>query len=143
MRLRKQGHCAYRCEYHLVLASKYRRKIFNQGSYAYLGELITSFHEMLPEVEILELNHDLDHVHVLLSIPPKMRVSDVVRLFKSHTGRLMKRKFEYRRKAYWGADGIWSDGYFVSTVGVDEDIIKRYIENQGKEDSGQAQLELE
>ena len=98
---------------------------------------------MLPEVEILELNHDLDHVHVLLSIPPKMRVSDVVRLFKSHTGRLMKRKFEYRRKAYWGADGIWSDGYFVSTVGVDEDIIKRYIENQGKEDSGQAQLELE
>ena len=47
------------------------------------------------------------------------------------------------RKAYWGADGIWCDGYFVSTVGVDEDIIKRYIENQGKEDSGQAQLELE
>jgi len=46
------------------------------------------------------------------------------------------------RKAYWGADGIWSDGYFVSTVGIDEGIIRRYIENQRKEDTGQAQLEL-
>lgn len=142
MQLRKQGHCAYKCEYHLVLTSKYRRKIFNEGSYAYLQELITSFHEMLPEVEVLEFNHDVDHVHILLSIPPKMRVSDVVRTFKSHTGRLMKKKFEYMRKAYWGADGIWSEGYFVSTVGIDEAIIKRYIQNQGEEDTGQAKLEL-
>jgi putative transposase len=142
MRLRKQGHCAYKCEYHLVFTSKYRRKIFNSGSFAYLRELITSFHAMLPDVEVLEINHDVDHVHLLLSIPPKMRVSDVVITFKSHTGRLMKKKFEYMRKAYWGSDGIWSDGYFVSTVGIDEGIIKRYIENQGKEDNGQAKLEL-
>ena len=55
----------------------------------------------------------------------------------------MKKKFDYMRKAYWGADGIWSDGYFIiSTVGVDEGVIERYIENQGKEDTGQAQLEL-
>ena len=97
---------------------------------------------MLPEVEIPEVNHDVDHVHILLSIPPKMRVSDVVRTFKSHTERLMKKKFEYLRKAYWGADGIWSDGYFVSTVGIDEVVIKRYIEKQGQEDSGQAKLEI-
>jgi putative transposase len=77
VRLRKQGHCAYKCEYHLVFTSKYRRKIFNSGSYAYLQELISSFNEMLPEVEILEINHDVDHVHILISIPPKMRVSDV------------------------------------------------------------------
>jgi putative transposase len=54
----------------------------------------------------------------------------------------MKKKFEYMREAYWGADGIWSDGYFVSTVGIDEGIIKCYIETQGKEDIGQAELEL-
>ena len=125
-----------------MLPSKYRRKIFNSGSYAYRQELITSFHEMLPEVEVLQVHHDIDHVHIVLSIPPKMRVSDVVRTFKSHTGRLMKKKFDYMRKAYWGADGIWSDGYFVSTVGIDEGVIKRYIENQGKEDSGQAKLDL-
>jgi len=125
-----------------VVTSKYRRKIFNEGACAYLRELITSFHEMLPEVEVLELNHDVDHVHMLLSIPPKMRVSDVVRIFKSHTGRLMKKRFEYMRKAYWGAEGIWSDGYFVSTVGVDEKVVRQYIQNQGEEDYGQTQFEL-
>ena len=97
---------------------------------------------MLPEVEILEINHDVDHVHIVLSIPRKMRVSDVVTTFKSHTGLLMKKRFEQMRKAYWGADGIWSDGYFISTVGIDEEIIKRYIQRQGEEDTGQAQLEL-
>ena len=54
----------------------------------------------------------------------------------------LKKKFEYMRKAYWGVDGIWSDGYFVSTVGLNEDIIKRYIQRQGEEDRGQAQLVL-
>jgi putative transposase len=72
----------------------------------------------------------------------KMRVSDVVRYIKSNTGRLMKKKFEYMRKAYWGVDGIWSDGYFVSTVGVNETVIQKYIQKQGQEDRGQAQLEL-
>lgn len=96
----------------------------------------------IPEVILLKINHDKDHIHMLLSIPPKMRVSDVVRRIKSTTGRLLKKKFEYMRKAYWGVDGIWSDGYFVSTVGVNEEIIKKYIEQQGKEDSGQAQLVL-
>ena len=54
----------------------------------------------------------------------------------------MKRKFEYMRKAYWGVDGIWSDGYFVSTVGINDSVIRNYIENQGNEDRGQAQLVL-
>ena len=71
-----------------------------------------------------------------------MRVSDVVRRIKSTTGRLLKKKFEYMRKAYWGVEGIWSDGYFVSTVGLNEALIKKYIEQQGEEDRGQAQLVL-
>ena len=94
----------------------------------------------MPEVEMLEANHDEDHIHLLLSIPPKMRVSDVVMRIKSTTGRLLKRKFEYMRKGYWGVDGIWSDGYFVSTVGLNEEMIRRYIEKQGYEDRGQACL---
>ena len=96
----------------------------------------------IPEVIIMEMNHDVDHIHMLVSIPPKMRVSDVVRYIKSNSGRLLKRKFEYMRKTYWGSAGIWSDGYFVSTVGVDEAVIRKYIEKQGQEDSGQAKLEL-
>lgn len=96
----------------------------------------------IPEVEMLEVNHDKDHIHMLLSIPPKMRVSDVVRRIKSITGRLLKKKFEYMRKEYWGVDGIWSDGYFVSTVGINDGIIRNYIEKQGIEDRGQVQLVL-
>jgi putative transposase len=94
----------------------------------------------MPEVEMLEANHDEDHIQLLLSIPPKMRVSEVVMRIKSTTGRLLKRKFEYMRKAYWGIDGIWSDGYFVSTVGLNEEMIRKYIEKQGHEDRGQACL---
>ena len=143
MQIRKQGHCAYQCEYHLVIVSKYRRKIFNEGSFEYFKEIMWQVREKIPEVEILTMNHDKDHIHLHLSIPPKMRVSDVVRTIKSISGRLLKRKFEYMRKAYWGVDGIWSDGYFVSTIGINEAVIKKYIERQGQEDMGQAQLVLD
>ncbi len=143
MELRKQGHCVYKCEYHLVIVAKYRRKIFNDGAFGYFSEVMKGvIFDGLPEVDILEMNHDVDHIHILLSIPPKMRISDVVRRIKSTTGRLLKKRFEYMRKAYWGVDGIWSDGYFVSTVGLNESVIRKYIEKQGQEDRGQAQLVL-
>ena len=143
MDIRKQGHCAYQCEYHLVIVSKYRRKIFNEGSFAYFEQITQQIKEVLPEIRFLTMNHDDDHLQLHLSIPPKVRVSDAVRRIKSISGRLLTKKFEYMRKAYWGTEGIWSDGYFVSTVGVNEDIIKRYIERQGQEDMGQAQLVLD
>ena len=75
-------------------------------------------------------------------IPPKMAVGKAVGVIKANTSKRMKEKFPFLRKVYWGTDGIWSDGYFVSTVGVNEAVIQRYIEHQGQEDSGQAQLEL-
>ena len=99
--------------------------------------------EKLPDVIIIEMNHDEDHIHLLMSVPPKKRVSDVVRVIKSTSGILLKKKFKYMRKAYWGVEGIWSNGYFVSTVGIDEEVIKQYIKRQGEEDMGQAQLVLE
>ena len=143
MELRKQGHCAYKCEYHLVIVTKYRHKIFQEGSFNYFCKIMKGvLHEGMPEVILLAINHDRDHIHMQLSIPPKIRVSDVVRRIKSTTARLLKKKFSYMRDAYWGVDGIWSDGYFVSTVGINNEIIRKYIEQQGKEDRGQAQLVL-
>ena len=143
MQIKKQGHCAYQCEYHLILVTKYRRKIFNSGSFEYFREITWVIRESQPEIEFLTMNHDDDHLHLHLSIPPKMKVSDVVRTIKSISGRLLKKKFDYMRKAYWGVDGIWSDAYFVSTIGINEKIIKGYIERQGQEDAGQAQLVLD
>jgi len=95
-----------------------------------------------PELEILKINHDEDHIHILISIPPKMSVGRVVRIIKSNTARRLKEKFEFLKEVYWGTESIWSGGYFVSTVGLDEQTIRHYIEMQGKEDAGQAKLEL-
>ena len=143
MNYRKQSHCVYHCEYHLVFATKYRRKVFNDGIFSYMQECLKKVQSYYPMLDILEINHDKDHIHILTVIPPKMSVSQVVRILKSNTSRDLKKKFPFLKDVYWGTDGIWSDGYFVSTVGINEEIIKRYIENQGKEDSGQAQLVLD
>ena len=143
MKYRKQSHCVYYCEYHLVFATKYRRKIFNDGIFSYMKERLKEVKSHYPELDIIEINHDVDHLHLLMLIPPKMSVGQVVRILKSNTSRDLKKKFKFLKDVYWGTDGIWSDGYFVSTVGVNEAIIKRYIENQGNEDSGQAQLVLD
>ena len=71
MKIKKQGHCAYQCEYHLVLVSKYRRKIFNPGSFSYFKEIIKKIKEIIPEVEILTMNHDVDRIHLALIDSPK------------------------------------------------------------------------
>ena len=139
---RRQSNCVYQCNYHLVLVTKYRRKVINDGIFEYIKERLKAMNEYHPEVDILEINHDKDHIHMLVSIPPKMSVGKVVRLLKSNTARDLKKKFEFLKEVYWGTDSIWSGGYFVSTVGVNEKVIRRYIQMQGEEDAGQAKLEL-
>ena len=142
MECKKQGHSVYYIRYHLVIATKYRRKILKDGFGEYLKKLMVGISRQLPEIEIIEVNTDKDHVHMLLSIPPKFSISEVVKEVKAKTGLLMRRKFPFLDKVYWGKGGIWSRGYFVSTVGVSEFTIRKYIEMQGKEDSGQALLEF-
>ena len=142
MKYRKQSNCVYCCEYHLVFSTKYRRKIFNEGIFQYFNSQFKQIQEHYPQIDIMEANHDKDHIHLLISIPPKMSVGSAVRIIKSNISTKLKEKFPHLKKIYWGTDGIWSDGYFVSTIGIDKTIIKNYIEHQGAEDSGQAKLEL-
>lgn len=66
-----------------------------------------------------------------------MNVGKVVGIIKANTARELKKRFDYLKRVYWGTDGIWSEGYFVSTSGISEEIIKRYIKFQGEEDAGQ------
>lgn len=136
MRVKKLNHCVYQCQYHIVLPTKYRRKIFNDGIFAYFKSRLKKVLEMYPQIEIEEQNHDRDHVHLLVIIPPSMRVSDVVRVLKSFLSRDIKKNFDFLKYVYYGTEGIWSDGYFVSTVGINEKQIRKYIEMQGKEDEG-------
>jgi putative transposase len=121
-----------------VLVTKYRRNVIaNEGIWKHLEQKFYEVTEHYPRLRIKEINHDINHVHILISIPPQMSVGSVVRLLKTNTSRNSKSKFPFLKNLYYGTDGMWSDGYFVSTVGVDEETIKRYIENQGKEDVGQ------
>jgi putative transposase len=142
MEYRKQAHAVYYTRYHIVVSTKYRRKIFNEGVGEYLKKLIFEVSKSHPDIEILEVNTDLDHVHFLISIPPKYSVSEVVGKIKANTGRKMRKRFNFLDKVYWGVAGIWSIGYFVSTVGINESVIKKYIENQSEEDSGQTKFEF-
>jgi len=141
MEIRKQAHCTYHTKYHLVFVTKYRRKILRGNMQYYLQAVLRNITRKYPEVEILEMKSDEDHIHLLANIPPKMSVSDAVRLLKTNSGRAMKARFTFLSRMYDRNDlGLWFDGYFVSTVGCDEAIIRRYIEAQGQEDKGQAKL---
>ena len=136
------SHFVYQCDYHIVLVTRYRRKVFNEGIFAYMNKKLAEITEHYPLIRIKTVNHDRDHIHMLVSIPPTMSVGKVVGIIKQNTSREMRQKFPFLMQTYWGTDGIWSDGYFVSTVGADETVIQAYIENQGKKDAGQTKFEF-
>jgi putative transposase len=142
MELVNLSHCVYQCDYHIVLVTRYRRRVFNEGIFAYINKKLAEITEHHPLIRIKTVNHDKDHIHMLVSIPPTIAVGKAVGIIKQNTSREMKQKFPFLTQTYWGTDGVWSDGYFVSTVGVDENVIQAYIENQGKKDAGQTKFEI-
>ena len=95
-----------------------------------------------PEWEYIEIGINSDHVYLHMIIPPKYAVSKVVETIKKKTSRSLREKFRFLDKVYWDDKGIWGKGYFVWTLGINEEIIRKYIELQEKDDAGQAQLEL-
>jgi putative transposase len=96
----------------------------------------------MPGCEIVEQNIQLDHIHMLMIIPPKYAVSDVIGEMKQYTASRLREKFAWLDKVYWKERVVWSPGYFVSTVGLDEKSVAEYVKWQGRQDSGQAKLEL-
>ncbi len=142
MELVHASHSVYHCQYHLVLVTKYRKQVFNEGIFAYFKMKLAEITEHYPSLKFEEVNHDKDHIHLLISVPPTMTVGRAVGIIKQNTARELKQKFPFIKSIYWGTDAVWSEGYFVSTVGVNEAIIKKYIEYQGKKDSGQTKFVL-
>jgi putative transposase len=136
------SHCVYFCDYHIVIVTKYRKGVFNEGIFAYLKLKLAEITEHYPLVKIKKVNHDVDHLHLLISIPPTMSIGKAVGLIKQNTSRELKQKFPFIKQVYWGTEAVWSEGYFVTSVGVDEEVIKKYIEEQGRKDSGQTKFEI-
>ncbi|MCA9369472.1 IS200/IS605 family transposase [Candidatus Woesebacteria bacterium] len=137
MPIYRLSHCLYQCEYHIVIVTKYRKKIFDKGIFSYFDTKLAEITSHYPPIQFIEVNHDKDHIHMLVSIPPTMSVGKVVGIIKQNTAKQIKKKFPFIKDVYWGTDSIWSEGYFVTTVGKNEAMIKKYIIDQGKKDSGQ------
>ena len=142
MQTRLSGHGAYRTEYHIVWITKYRRRILNPGVKGYLSKLFPKVIKEMPGCEIIEQNIQIDHIHMLMVIPPKYAVSDVIGEIKQYTASKVREKFAWLEKVYWKERVLWSPGYFVSTVGLDEKQISEYVRWQSHQDSGQAKLDL-
>ena len=130
---KKLSHVVYKCDYHIVWTPKYRFRVL----FGEVKVLVENDIRMLCEwkgVEILELNVQIDHVHVVCSVPPKVSISELMGTLKGKLAiKLFKSYPKLKQKPYWG-NHFWSRGYFVTTVGVDEDIIRRYVIYQEGED---------
>ena len=134
------SHSRWECKYHVVFIPKYRRKIlFGQIR----KELAEIFHRLARQKECeIEEGHIMgDHVHMMISIPPKYAVSQIVGFIKGKSAIHIARTYSGRKKNFVGQK-FWARGYFVSTVGRDEKVIREYIRHQEKEDRRIDQLEL-
>ena len=142
MENRLSGHSVYRTEYHVVWIPKYRRRILNSGVKEYLKKLWPKILKGIPGVEMIEQNIQVDHIHTIIIIPPKYSVSDVIGRIKGQSASKLREKFKWLEKVYWKENVVWSPGYFVSTIGLNEDPIIKYVKWQESQDSGQAKLVL-
>jgi putative transposase len=134
------AHTSWECKYHIVFIPKYRRKALYRELRHHLGE---TFRELARrrESEVVEGHLMVDHVHMLMSIPPKWSVSQVLGFIKGKSAIHIARTFMGRRQNFTGQH-FWARGYWVSTVGRDERAVREYIRNQETEDQRLDQLEL-
>ena len=128
-RFRKLSQTIWHCNYHIVWVPKYRLRILEGKIAREVSNCIRAFSERQGG-EIVELNIQIDHVHLLVMIPPKVSVSNFVGTIKGRTAIRIFNKFRnIKEKPYWG-NHFWAQGYCVDTVGLDEEMIRKYIKYQ-------------
>lgn len=134
------SHSKWECKYHVVFIPKYRRRVLYGQLRSHLGEV---FHRLARQKESrIEEGHLMsDHVHMLISIPPKYAVSQVIGFIKGKSAIHLARVYGERQRNFTGQH-FWARGYFVSTVGRDEATIRTYIQHQEREDQRLDQLKL-
>ena len=134
-RFRRLSHSIYECKYHLVFCPKYRRPILKNEVKEYVRGEISNLLRQKEGIEIIEMNVQSDHIHLIVWIPPKYAVSQVMGYLKGKLAIRLLQKYERLGKQFWGRH-LWGRGYCVSTVGIDETRIREYVkwqENREKE----------
>ncbi|OHA88424.1 MAG: hypothetical protein A2653_02510 [Candidatus Zambryskibacteria bacterium RIFCSPHIGHO2_01_FULL_43_25] len=137
MRIQHLNHSTYQHQYHVVWGTKYRRKILKPYVLKELKKSLYETCKKYPTLWIESMNTNEDHVHIQIEIPPNITISDAVGKLKGLSSRHLRSKFRFIREIYLEKDGIWSVGYFTSTVGLNESQVKKYIEWQSKKDKPQ------
>jgi putative transposase len=130
---KKLSHIIYRCSFHIVWTPKYRFRVFE----GLVKELLTKDIQMLLEwksCELIEMNIQIDHILLIVNIPPKISVSQLMGILKGKTAiKIFKSYPQLKKKPYWG-NHFWARGYCVDTIGIDEDKIKKYVIYQEKQE---------
>jgi putative transposase len=134
------SHSKWECKYHVVFIPKCRRRTLYEQLRRHLGEVFRNLAEHR-DSRILEGHLMPDHVHMLIAIPPKYAVSQVVGYIKGKSAIHLARVYGERKRNFVGQH-FWARGYFVSTVGRDEEVVRRYIRHQEQEDQRLDQLNL-
>ena len=132
-RFRKLSHTIWHCQYHIVWVPKYRLKILEGKLAAEVEHCIRAFTQQ-QGCEVVELNVRPDHVHLLAMVPPKVSISNFVGTVKGRTAIRVFNKFRnLKKKPYWG-NHFWAKGYCVDTVGIDEEMIRKYVKYQERQE---------
>ncbi|MEO6201877.1 MAG: IS200/IS605 family transposase [Nitrospirales bacterium] len=142
MEFRLRAHEAYQHQYHVVWIPKYRRRILRGPIKIFVQEHISQIQHYHPDVEVQQWRVQVDHIHVVLVIPPKYAVSSIVGKMKANLSRQLRLRYPELKRTYWGAV-LWSPGFFSSTGGLNEAVIRRYVEHQEQVAKEQIQLEFE
>jgi len=132
-RFKKLSHTIYECKYHIVICPKYRYKIFRGDIAEYARQQIYSLCQQKDLVEVLELNVRPEHIHLVMSIPPKYAVSAIMGYVKGKLSLRLFQRYETIGKRYWGRH-LWARGYCASTVGLNEEQIRKYVQWQEKKE---------
>jgi putative transposase len=132
------SHTRWNCKYHIVFIPKYRRKEIYGKLRRDIGKILRTLCEY-KEVEIIEAHAMMDHVHMLLAIPPKIAVSTFMGYLKGKSS-LMIFERHANLKYKYGNRTFWAKGYFVSTVGLKDEVVREYIRNQELEDMKEDKL---
>ncbi len=135
-----QSHVRWYCRYHIVFTPKYRKKVIFRQLRVGIGEILRGLCEQ-HGVELIKGNALLDHVHVCLSIPPKFSVANTVGFLKGKSAIQIHRQYLGKSRNFSGFH-FWARGYCVSTVGLDEEVIRAYIRNQEQTEKRQENLPL-
>ena len=134
------AHTKWDCKYHIVFAPKYRRKVFYEEHRLEVREILRKLCEH-KGVEIVEAQLCIDHVHMLVCVPPKLAISSFMGYLKGKSTLMIFDKYANLKYRY-GRRNFWAEGYFVSTVGKNEKKIKEYIRNQLQEDIADDQISM-